>query len=97
MRPSVFLKTDLAGWQVDLNANLVYDNRFWGGLSYRLQDAVSLLFGTELFNGLTVGYSFDLVTSALGRYGYGLHELFLSYSINVEKNRSKKYKSVRFL
>ena len=50
----------------------------------------------ELFNGLGVGYSFDLVTSALGRYGYGSHELFLSYSLNVEKNRSRKYKSVRF-
>jgi type IX secretion system PorP/SprF family membrane protein len=97
LRPSILLKTDLASWQMDLNANLVYNNRLWGGLSYRIQDAVSLLFGTELFNGLSVGYSFDLVTSAIGRYGYGSHEIFLSYSLNVEKNRSRKYKSVRFL
>jgi type IX secretion system PorP/SprF family membrane protein len=97
LRPSFLLKTDLAGWQIDVNANLVFNNRFWGGLSYRLQDAVSLLFGMELINGLSVGYSFDLVTSAIGRYGYGSHELFLSYSLTVEKNRSRKYKSVRFL
>jgi type IX secretion system PorP/SprF family membrane protein len=97
VRPSILLKTDMASWQLDLNANLVYNNRLWGGLSYRIQDAVSLLFGTELFNGLSVGYSFDLVTSAIGRYGYGSHEIFLSYSLNVEKNRSRKYKSVRFL
>jgi type IX secretion system PorP/SprF family membrane protein len=97
LRPSFLFKTDLAGWQVDLNANVVYDDRFWGGLSYRIQDAVALLFGTELFNGLSVGYSFDLVTSALGRYGYGSHEVFLSYSVNIEKKRSRKYKSVRFL
>jgi type IX secretion system PorP/SprF family membrane protein len=97
LRPSVLVKTDLAGWQVDLNTNVVYNNRLWGGISYRMQDAVSLLFGTELFNGLSVGYSFDLVTSAIGRYGYGSHEIFISYSLNVEKNRSRKYKSVRFL
>jgi type IX secretion system PorP/SprF family membrane protein len=97
LRPSVLFKTDLAGWQVDLNTNLVYNNRLWGGFSYRIQDSFSLLFGTELFNGLSVGYSFDLVTSAIGRYGYGSHEFFLSYSLNVEKNRSRKYKSVRFL
>lgn len=97
LRPSVLVKSDLAGWQVDLNANLVYNNRLWGGVSYRTQDAVSLLMGVELFNGLKVGYSFDLVTSAIGRNGYGSHELFVSYSVDVEKNRSRKYKSVRFL
>jgi type IX secretion system PorP/SprF family membrane protein len=97
LRPSFLLKSDLAGWQVDLNANLVYNERLWGGLSYRTQDAVALLLGTELFNGLRVGYSFDLVTSAIGRYGYGSHEVFISYSVELEKNRSRKYKSVRFL
>lgn len=97
LRPSFLLKSDLAGWQLDLNTNLVYNDRLWGGLSYRTQDAVALLFGTELFNGLRVGYSFDLVTSAIGRYGYGSHEIFISYSVELEKNRSKKYKSVRFL
>jgi type IX secretion system PorP/SprF family membrane protein len=97
LRPSFLLKSDLAGWQVDLNTNVVYNERLWAGLSYRIQDAVALLFGTELFNGLSVGYSFDLVTSAIGRYGYGSHEVFLSYSVNIEKNRSRKYKSVRFL
>jgi len=97
LRPSFLLKSDLAGWQVDLNTNLVYNDKLWGGVSYRTQDAVALLFGTELINGLKVGYSFDLVTSAIGRYGYGSHEIFISYSVELEKNRNKKYKSVRFL
>lgn len=97
LRPSFLFKSDMAAWQIDLNANLVYNDRLWGGLSYRLEDAVSLLFGLELFNGLRAGYSFDLVTSAIGRYGYGSHEVFISYSVDVEKNRSRKYKSVRFL
>ena len=53
--------------------------------------------GIELMNGLKIGYSFDLVTSAIGRYGYGSHEIFLGYSLDLDRNRNKKYKSVRFL
>ncbi len=97
LQPSFLFKSDLASWQLDLNVNLVYDERFWGGISYRIQDAVALLMGLEMENGLRFGYSFDLVTSALGRYGYGSHEIFVSYSLDLEKNRNQKYKSIRFL
>ncbi|MCD6355108.1 MAG: type IX secretion system membrane protein PorP/SprF [Prolixibacteraceae bacterium] len=97
LRPSFLLKSDLAGWQLDINANVVFDKRFWGGISYRVNDAIALLMGIELKNGLRVGYSFDLVTSVIGRYGYGSHEIFISYSVDLEKNRNQKYKSVRFL
>lgn len=97
LRPSFLLKSDLAGWQLDVNANIVFDERFWGGLSFRVQDAIALLMGVELENGLQVGYSFDLVTSAIGRYGLGSHEIFVSYSLDLERNRNQKYKSIRFL
>lgn len=97
MQPSFLLKSDLASWQLDLNVNIVFDERFWGGITYRVQDAVALLMGMEMANGLRFGYSFDLVTSAIGRDGYGSHEFFISYSIDLEKNRNQKYKSIRFL
>ena len=95
--PSVLFKTDLAAWQLDVNTNIIYDKRFWGGISYRINDAVALLLGMELFNGLKLGYSFDLVTSSIGYYGFASHEIFVSYSIDLERDRNKKYKSVRFL
>jgi len=91
------LKSDMASWQLDLNANIVFDDRFWGGISYRIQDAIALLMGLEMENGLRVGYSFDLVTSAIRSYGFGSHEIFVSYSLDLEKNRNQKYKSIRFL
>jgi type IX secretion system PorP/SprF family membrane protein len=97
LQPTALIKTDLAGWQVDVTGRIVYDDKFWGGISYRLDDAVSLLMGLEMLNGLKVGYSFDLVTSAIGYYGFASHEIFVTYSIDLEKNRSQKYKSVRFL
>ena len=97
LRPSFLVKSDLAGWQVDINTNVVYNDRLWGGISYRTQDAVAILMGLELLNGLKVGYSFDLTTSAIGRYGYGSHEIFIGYSVDLDRNRNQKYKSVRFL
>ncbi len=97
LRPSFLFKSDLAGWQLDVNTNIVFNERFWGGISYRVQDAIALLMGMEMENGLRFGYSFDLVTSSLSHYGYGSHEIFVSYSLDLERNRNQKYKSIRFL
>ncbi len=97
VRPSFLFKSDVAAWQLDVNTNIVYNDKFWGGISYRVNDAVALLMGIELANGLKVGYSFDLVTSAIGYYGFASHEIFVSYSVTLERNRSQKYKSIRYL
>lgn len=97
LRPSFLFKSDIAVWQLDLNTIIVFNKRFWGGLTYRVQDAFALLLGMEMENGLRFGYSFDLTTSKLATYGYGSHELFVSYSLNLERNRNQKYKSIRFL
>jgi type IX secretion system PorP/SprF family membrane protein len=97
LRPSFLFKTDLAAWQLDLNTNVFFNERFWGGITYRVQDAIALLMGMEMENGLRFGYSFDLTTSKLAAYGYGSHEIFISYSLNLERNRNQKYKSIRFL
>ena len=97
LRPSFLFKSDLASWQLDLNTNVVYNDKLWAGLSYRVQDAIALLMGVEMVNGLRIGYSFDLVTSALRRNSFSSHEFFVSYSIDLEKSRNQKYKSIRFL
>jgi type IX secretion system PorP/SprF family membrane protein len=97
LRPSFLFKSDMASWQLDINTNIVFNDRFWGGITYRVQDAVALLMGMEMENGLRFGYSFDLVTSSITRYGFSSHEIFVSYSLDLERNRNQKYKSIRFL
>lgn len=97
LQPSVFMKTDLASTSIDLNMDLMYKERFWGGLSYRKGDAIVLLFRVEMLNGLRVGYAYDLITSAIGQLSTGSHELFINYSFELGQNRLKKYKSIRFL
>ena len=95
--PSIYYKTDATSWQADMNMTLQYDKRFWGGLGFRFGDAIVVTGGTELWNGIKFGYSYDVSISALSRYNAGSHEFFLSYSVLLYKKHTHKYKSVRFL
>jgi len=97
IQPSVLFKTDMVAYQADITVDLVYKKRYSAGLNYRINDAIGVLLGFEMINGLRIGYAYDIMTSALSGYGYGSHELYLGYSFDMGKNRSKKYKSVRFL
>jgi len=97
LQPSVYFKTDMVAYQLDCTVDLVYKKRFSAGINYRINDAICVLIGFEMNNGLKVGYAYDLMTSALAGYGGGSHELYLSYSLDLGKNRIKKYKSVRYL
>jgi type IX secretion system PorP/SprF family membrane protein len=97
LQPSAYFKTDMVAYQADFTVDLVYKKRFSAGLNYRINDAVCVLLGFEMNNGLKIGYAYDLMTSALSSYGGGSHELYLSYSMDLGKNRFKKYKSIRYL
>ncbi len=96
--PSMFLKTDLAGLQIDVNVNAVVKDKYWGGITYRHQDAIVLLAGLELLNGLKFGYSYDITLSKLSTYSSGTHEIMVGYSFDLDfEKRTKRYKSVRYL
>jgi type IX secretion system PorP/SprF family membrane protein len=95
--PSFFFKTDATTWQADINMTVQYDKRLWGGMGYRIGDAIIITAGTELWNGIKFGYSYDVSISSLSRYNAGSHELFLAYSVLLNKKRTHKYRSVRFL
>jgi len=97
LQPAIYIKTDMAALQADFAIDLVYNKRFSGGINYRINDAVSILVGFEMNNGLRMGYAYDIITSAMAGSTGGSHELFLSYSIDLGKNRNKKYKSIRYL
>jgi type IX secretion system PorP/SprF family membrane protein len=97
LKPAVYFKTDMVSYQADITVDVVYRKRFSAGLNYRINDAVCALIGFEMNNGLRIGYAYDLITSALSGYTGGSHELYLSYSIDLGKNRNKKYKSIRYL
>jgi type IX secretion system PorP/SprF family membrane protein len=97
LQPAAYFKTDMVAFQADLTVDLVYKKRFSAGLNYRINDAISVLVGFEMNNGLRIGYAYDILTSALSGYSGGSHEIFLNYSVDFGKRRDKKYKSVRYL
>ena len=97
--PSVLVKTDLNSVQFDVNTMVTYNNRFWGGVTYRPQDAVAVMFGIT-FDQISVGYSYDITTSPLGRMGrsYGTHEIMLQYCFDLGLDRIEKtQRNIRFL
>jgi len=98
LRPSVFVKTELASIQIDFNINAMVKDKYWGGLTYRIQDAIVLLGGVELNNGLRIGYSYDINITKLKGARDGSHELMLGYSFDLSlEKRKREYKSVRYL
>ena len=97
LTPSLLVKTDFVTFQAEANVNLEYNQKYWGGISYRFQDAVVLMAGMRLSNGLTIGYSVDIPTSKIIANSFGSHEIVLSYSFSTDFNRVNRYKSIRIL
>jgi len=98
--PSLLAFSDGTASQFSANMNIMYNKKIWGGLGYRLNDAVIAMIGFELFNGVKFGYSFDYTFTGLNQYfsAGGSHEVMVSYCFSLVKERVvKKYKSVRFL
>ena len=103
IQPNILAKSDITSTQFDANVNVLYNNSFWVGLTYRTQDALAPQVGYQYQapNGksvLRIGYSYDVTTSDLKNYSAGSHEIMLSYCIKIEKPLPKRiYKNVRFL
>lgn len=89
LKPTFLVKTDLASTQVDVNVTALIMNRFWGGISYRLQDALAVNVGLNIWKDLRLGMSYDLTTSRLNQYSSGSGEIFLGYCFKIEKPTAK--------
>ncbi|MFO8023209.1 MAG: type IX secretion system membrane protein PorP/SprF [Perlabentimonas sp.] len=96
--PSVFIATDLTTNQLSLTANVIYNKKFWGGVTYRVGEAVVGMVGLELFSGMRVGYAYDYSISDIGGYNGGSHEFMLGYCFTLKREQTpQQYKSIRFL
>jgi type IX secretion system PorP/SprF family membrane protein len=93
--PSVFYKTDAVVSQIDINSLLRYNKKIWGGVSYRVDDAIVGMVGVLFNNGIQIGYAYDISTSKIAKAS---HEFLLTYRFNTKlESRNQKYKSIRFL
>ncbi len=98
LQPSVFIKSDGASTQLDLNILALYNNKIWGGVTYRVQDAIGILAGYQIMDDLKAGIAYDITTSKLGKYNNGTIEIMLKYCKALSSTpKIQKYRSVRFL
>ncbi|MFI5218509.1 MAG: type IX secretion system membrane protein PorP/SprF [Bacteroidia bacterium] len=97
LKPSVFVKSIPAKTIFDINANIHFNNRFWLGGSYRVDDAVVIMAGVNLIQNLRIGYSYDVTTSNIKDYTGGTHEITLGYCYKIIKKIPPVIKNVRFL
>lgn len=97
LTPSVFFKTDFVSSQIDVNTIVEYNKSFYGGLSYRYQDAIVLMVGVKTNTGMTVGYSYDITTSKLAKASGGSHEVYVNYNFKLDFSEKQKHKSIRIL
>jgi len=83
LTPSFLVKTDFNSYSFDLSVLGTYNEKMWGGLSFRQSEAFILLLGYSLLkdNSLRVGYSVDLIVSGRDAKETTSHEIMLSYTL----------------
>lgn len=86
--PSVLVKAlHPAPLGIDVNARLIYDEKFWGSISYRHRNALALVLGYVYDDTFEFGYSYDIMLNRLGKYNLGSHEIILGVRwANVAKS-----------
>jgi type IX secretion system PorP/SprF family membrane protein len=82
--PSFLLKTvSFNNFSYDLSVIATHNQKISGGLAFRGEESVSLLFGYGILkdNSLRIGYAFDLVIGGLEAKSPTSHEFMLTYNL----------------
>ena len=92
LKPSTMFKaTSGAPLSVDLSANLLVNQMFEVGLSYRFDDSISGMVGFQVNNDFRIGYAYDYTTSNFGDYNSGSHEVILLFEFNRRNIKSPRF------
>jgi len=93
LKPSFMLKyTKGAALSTDLTANLLFDEKFWLGGSYRFngeQRAIGALVDFQVSEQFRIGYTYEIPTGEIRPYTTGSHEILLMYEFKYTKGRMK--------
>jgi type IX secretion system PorP/SprF family membrane protein len=68
--------------ELDVTANVMYNDRFEMGVGYRVKDAVSGLVNVRVFPFARIGYAYDYTLSNLGNFNSGTHEVMLLFDLD---------------
>ncbi len=88
LKPSILIKAvQGAPVEFDFNANVLFDEKLWVGVSYRSFDSIDLLLELQLNEQLRLGYAYDITTSDLRQVNSGSHEIMLNYRFVFSKSK----------
>jgi type IX secretion system PorP/SprF family membrane protein len=97
LKPAFLIKaTNGAPISYDLTANFLFNEKFWLGGSYRINEQTAAIGGIvdfQVSRQLRVGYAYEKPISDIARYTTGTHEILLMYEF---KFLSSKLKSPRY-
>lgn len=93
--PSILMSYSQNIFQMDIDFLVKYNKKVWGGVGYRINDAVMAMIGFRI-KDFKFGYSYDITTSPI-RAG-GTHEVSLRYYFKIDFDKSaKSYRNTRYL
>jgi type IX secretion system PorP/SprF family membrane protein len=93
--PAISVVSNFSSTQINMSGNIVYNNQFWGGVNYRLQESIGLMVGMTVLD-LRIGYAYDVNTMRLGVPGS--HEISLGYCFKIKADKSiRTYRNTRYL
>jgi len=73
------VRTELNQFSADINGRYIWNNKYYGGITYRTVDAIGIMLGWYALPNFIVGYSYDITTNKLSSISRGSHEIALRY------------------
>ncbi len=92
LTPSLLVQSDFNKYLINLGAILKYNNKFWGGITYKYLESASLIVGMNLLksNALQIGYGFDYIVHDQQAKQATSNEIRLSYALPINPFGSRK-------
>jgi type IX secretion system PorP/SprF family membrane protein len=88
IEPALIVKKVVpAPYQVEINCKVIYDKTFWGGISFRSSDAVSVVLGYTYERKIFFGYTYDVGVNDMRKYNSGSHEVCIGYNFGTLRKK----------
>ena len=85
----LFKYTEGAPMSFDISTMFLINENIWLGGSYRFTESFGAIVNFTIVEGLSVGYSYEYITTSLSSYTTGSHEMMINYEFKFPKPRCK--------
>lgn len=78
--------------RIEGSATFTYNDKYFGGLSYKYQSGVGVVFGMQITPKINIGYSYDISLAETANLGLSSHEILATYIIKTKPyKRERRY------